>query len=62
MGAFVQALVRNAGNTLLVRKGPDTDIMVPCVDLGVYTRNRAFRIYLSSKAGKHVVLQTTGRG
>ena len=30
------------------------------VDAGVYTRNRAFRLYLSSKAGKEAVLQLTG--
>ena len=31
------------------------------VDGGVYTRNRAFRLFLSSKAGKDAVLQPTGR-
>ncbi|EFN56160.1 hypothetical protein CHLNCDRAFT_51806 [Chlorella variabilis] len=31
------------------------------VDPAVYTRNRAFRLYLSSKAGKQAVLQNTGR-
>ena len=30
------------------------------VDLGVYTRNRSFRLYLSSKAGKDAVLDCTG--
>ena len=30
------------------------------VDGGVYTRNRAFRLFLSSKAGKDAVLQLTG--
>ena len=32
------------------------------IDTGVYTRNRAFRLYLSSKAGKTaILLPTTGR-
>lgn len=31
------------------------------VDGGVYTRNRAFRLFLSSKAGKEAVLQLTGQ-
>lgn len=31
------------------------------VDTGVYTRNRAFRLYLSSKAGKQAILQPTGQ-
>jgi len=30
------------------------------VDTGVYTRNRAFRLYLSSKAGKSSILTPTG--
>ena len=30
------------------------------VDGGVYTRNRAFRLFLSSKAGKDALLQPTG--
>lgn len=30
------------------------------IDGGVYTRNRAFRLFLSSKAGKDAVLQPTG--
>ena len=31
------------------------------IDTGVYTRNRAFRLHLSSKAGKDAVLRPTGR-
>eukprot|EP00887_Chlorella_sp_A99_P007573 scaffold28.g7573.t1 len=31
------------------------------VDVGVYSRNRAFRLLLSSKAGKDAVLRCTGR-
>lgn len=31
------------------------------IDTGVYTRNRAFRLFLSSKAGKIAVLRSTGR-
>jgi hypothetical protein len=38
-----------------------TDELVPFVDLGVYTRNRAFRLYLSSKAGKEARLLPTAR-
>ena len=34
---------------------------VPFVDLGVYTRNRAFRLYLSSKHGKKTRLLPTHR-
>jgi hypothetical protein len=34
---------------------------IPFVDLGVYTRNRAFRLYLSSKSGKNVRLLPTHR-
>lgn len=30
------------------------------VDCSVYSRNRAFRLYLSSKAGKQAILQPTG--
>lgn len=30
------------------------------VDTSVYTRNRAFRMYLSSKAGKDALLLPTG--
>ena len=30
------------------------------VDRAVYSRNRAFRLYLSSKAGKEATLQPTG--
>lgn len=30
------------------------------VDEAVYTRNRAFRLYLSSKAGKQATLECTG--
>lgn len=31
------------------------------VDRGVYTKNRAFRLMLSSKAGKATMLQPTGQ-
>jgi hypothetical protein len=30
------------------------------VDGGVYTKNRSFRLFLSSKAGKEAVLRPTG--
>ena len=41
-------LVQEDGNTIVV-------------DTGVYTRNRAFRLFLSSKAGKTSILTSTGR-
>jgi len=31
------------------------------VDGGVYTRNRAFRLFMSSKAGKDAILLPTGK-
>ena len=31
------------------------------IDRGVYTKNRAFRLMLSSKAGKETTLQPTGK-
>lgn len=31
------------------------------IDRGVYTKNRAFRLMLSSKAGKSTILQPTGQ-
>ena len=31
------------------------------IDASVYSRNRAFRLFLSSKAGKHAVLLPTGK-
>jgi DNA-directed primase/polymerase protein len=40
---------------------PMDDIETLVIDGGVYTRNRAFRLYMSSKAGKEAVLQSTGR-
>ena len=43
----------------LVVQGADGDKAL-FVDGGVYTRNRAFRLFLSSKAGKDAVLQLTG--
>jgi hypothetical protein len=36
-------------------------LTMPFVDMGVYTRNRAFRLYLSRKAGKPAVLLPTAR-
>ena len=33
---------------------------IPFVDTGVYTRNRAFRLVMSSKAGKPARLENTG--
>lgn len=44
---------------LTVRKGDEVDVSF--IDMGVYTKNRAFRLLLSSKAGKNVPLVSTGR-
>jgi hypothetical protein len=44
---------------LFVKKGADEDAFF--IDTGVYTRNRAFRLHLSSKAGKTATLLPTGR-
>jgi hypothetical protein len=44
---------------LFVKKGANEDAFF--IDTGVYTRNRAFRLHLSSKAGKTATLLPTGR-
>ncbi len=47
---------------LFIRKEPnDIEGQDSIIDLGVYTRNRAFRLFLSSKAKKKEVLQCTKR-
>ena len=55
VGRFVRRLVRAMGSALVVAKkgGAGTSCFI---DLGVYTRNRAFRTYLSSKRGRDAVL------
>ena len=45
---------------LFVKKGAETEETF-FIDTGVYTRNRAFRLHLSSKAGKPATLLPTGR-
>jgi len=45
-------------NMLFVQKGGQESCFI---DMGVYSRNRAFRLYLSSKAGKHVQLVAAPR-
>ncbi|XP_010261356.1 PREDICTED: DNA-directed primase/polymerase protein isoform X3 [Nelumbo nucifera] len=48
---------------LFISKDPSSD-EIPCqlfVDTAVYSRNRCFRLFLSSKAGKNSVLLPTGR-
>ena len=69
-GAFVRAFW---AEDVAARRGADAradacfvrragqEELVPFVDLGVYTRNRAFRLYLSSKAGKEARLLPTAR-
>lgn len=47
---------------LFIRKEQsETERQYSIIDLGVYTRNRAFRLFLSSKAKKKEVLQCTRR-
>jgi hypothetical protein len=54
-GRFVKGVVLRLGRRLEVRT---KDKGVACfVDCGVYTRNRAFRLYLSSKFGRTVALR-----
>jgi hypothetical protein len=71
-GAFVHAfwqedvLLRRdsdpRASSLFVRKSKeDSTSDSPFVDLGVYTRNRAFRLYLCSKHGKGARLLPTRR-
>ncbi|KAL4448454.1 hypothetical protein ABPG75_005673 [Micractinium tetrahymenae] len=43
---------------LIVKKGEEEALFI---DHAVYSRNRAFRLFLSSKKGKQAVLQNTGR-
>jgi hypothetical protein len=71
--AHVGAVVREMCAAAAARKGDDPRCAAlwvagrggsgeACVvDTGVYTRNRAFRLHLSSKAGKEAVLLPTGR-
>lgn len=67
-GALVRELCRRAAAAratdpraaaLFVRDKDGGETMF--IDTAVYTRNRAFRLFLSSKAGKNEVLQCTGR-
>ncbi|DBB12653.1 hypothetical protein WJX82_001501 [Trebouxia sp. C0006] len=64
VGAFVNDVCTTAVDSqsgissLQVAKEGGTSAIV---DTGVYTRNRAFRLYLSSKAGKSSILIPTGR-
>lgn len=68
IGAFIQSLCKRAQEeraldprcgALFVKKGDVDDACF--IDTGVYTRNRAFRLHLSSKAGKNAVLMPTRR-
>ncbi|QDZ25464.1 putative DNA-directed primase/polymerase protein [Chloropicon primus] len=45
--------------SLLVRNGEGAE--TPLIDLSVYSRNRTFRIFKSSKFGKHAELRSTSR-
>lgn len=58
-GAFVSSVLESTGDLFSVyKKGGGTTCFVDC---SVYSRNRAFRLYLSSKAGKSAVLNPSGR-
>lgn len=58
-GAFVSSVLESTGSSFIVcQKGGGTTSFVDC---SVYSRNRAFRLYLSSKAGKSAVLTPSGR-
>eukprot|EP00873_Tetraselmis_striata_P037101 jgi/Tetstr1/457365/TSEL_043968.t1 len=46
---------------LLVRKDAESRDLVPFVDMAVYSRNRHFRVYLSSKSNKYARLLPTER-
>ena len=71
VGHFVRRLWKRVAETretdprcalLFVRKDIDDEVAAtPFVDLGVYTRNRAFRVYLSSKFAKRTRLLPTHR-
>ncbi|EKX46124.1 hypothetical protein GUITHDRAFT_138591 [Guillardia theta CCMP2712] len=68
MGEFVRALVQNIENDLkqgneellrlfvFVDEQMDKENKKIFVDLGVYTKNRCFRVYLNSKFGKKTIL------
>ncbi|CAG9461523.1 unnamed protein product [Pedinophyceae sp. YPF-701] len=51
----------DAGLMVWSKGGVEGGVRTSFVDMGVYTRNRAFRLYLSSKFGKQAVLRETGR-
>lgn len=51
----------HACNIMINKDSSNNNKNTLMVDTGVYTRNRAFRLYLSSKAGKGVYLQATKR-
>ena len=59
VGAFIRSCVACGGEALWVRKkdGASENQMSCFVDLAVYTKNRAFRMYLSSKQGRASVLE-----
>ena len=57
VGAFVRSCVADAGKALWVRKKSTQSETCCFVDLAVYTKNRAFRMYLSSKQGRASVLE-----
>ncbi|KAK9830391.1 hypothetical protein WJX72_011482 [[Myrmecia] bisecta] len=69
VGTFVKELCEavvgeqsegNPYNALMVMKD-ETGTKTLFVDGGVYSRNRAFRLFLSSKAGRESILRPTGR-
>lgn len=68
VGHFVDAIIREAQthrhtskncSMMFVRNGHGQE--TTCIDTGVYSRNRAFRLFMSSKAGKNIPLRPTDR-
>lgn len=59
VGAFVNDLCERSSNSCpLVQKAGR---LIHFIDMGVYTKNRSFRLYLSSKVGKGIPLKVTDR-
>eukprot|EP00803_Ostreobium_quekettii_P005423 evm.model.scf_298.12 EVM.evm.TU.scf_298.12 scf_298:77793-83662(-) len=60
-GAFARHVCEMASKEKILQVTKEDGSSTLLVDMGVYTRNRAFRLMLSSKAGKNSILNDTGR-
>ena len=58
-GAFLHSVWKEVTHTAFLVRKPDGDGETPIFDAAVYSRNRAFRLYLSTKAGKAARLLPT---